>query len=95
MDDAVLAFLNGRQGANDAGRVTTYSVYLNATEVTVNVLDFGADAGSGRYSVEAYPTDLPPEERDGGSPLYTLSNPEPTIELALAAAHWENFRSAS
>lgn len=91
MDNEVLAYLNSRKGSEEAAQITTYAVYINNREVTVNVRDHGVTAGPHRYAVEAYFSDTRRGERDTGNSGYSLGNPEGELREALSNVHWNQF----
>ncbi|MGH1549795.1 hypothetical protein ACRAWB_11725 [Leifsonia poae] len=91
MDEEVLAYLNGRTGADEAAKVTTYRVYIHNREVAVEVYDHGPQAGDLRYSAAAYLADLPEVDRHTASRGFSLGNPEPRLRDALSNVHWWEF----
>lgn len=91
MDDEVLAYLNSRQGADEASKVSSYRVWIHSRDVTVEVYDHGPNAGGLRYSVAAYLSDLPESDRHAATRGYSLGNPEPRLSDALSNVHWWEF----
>lgn len=92
MTDLVIEYLNGRDGASEAAKITQYRVFIHNREVDVTVKDHGEAAANQRFSVEACWADIPAEDRQGGNPGYTLGNPEATLREALHGPHWWIFR---
>jgi len=92
LDDAqVISFLNQLDNANDAARVREFAVYLAHGLFTVKVKDFGPEAGSHRYSVEAYRAGMAEQDKGTDHPLYTLGHQEPTLFDALDGPHWSDL----
>lgn len=91
MDQIVLEFLNDRSDGTEAASVRTYRVYIGSREVTVEVQDGGPDAGSGRYSVAAYFSDIPEVDRHAATQGYSIGNPDGDLVGALHNVHWWEF----
>ncbi|WOF23808.1 hypothetical protein N8K70_03770 [Microbacterium betulae] len=93
MSQQVIDFLNDLPDASEGHEVSEFGVYFDNQEVTVRVIDRGADSGHIRYTVEAWlsaSTHLPPWERGNG---YSSGNAAPTLELALHEVHWNAIRN--
>lgn len=91
--DEVMNFLVSRDGADEPAKVTTYRVYIDSREVTVNTLDRGSQAGELRFAVEAYFSSLSPEERDTAGWGYSMGNPDRELRAALSNVHWNQLRA--
>ena len=93
MDDEVIGFLSGRASSSGAARVSSYLVYLDDRQVTVNVMDHGEGTGALRFAVEAYWADLSLDDRMGGAPGYSMGNPDASLKEALSEVHCNEFRN--
>ncbi|SFN66754.1 hypothetical protein [Mycetocola miduiensis] len=95
MDDVeeTLKFLTLLVDGAQPAKLTTYTFFMGHEEVTVNVLDRGEAADERRFSVEAYFSDLPVNERQDGSPGYITGYMHSSLEMALHMAHWDDLRT--
>ncbi|MDF2916790.1 MAG: hypothetical protein K0S70_1007 [Microbacterium sp.] len=93
MTQQVIDFLNRRENFEEAAEVTTYQVYAHSRPVTVEVHDAGLGADNLRYTVAAYWSSTPEDQRHTGTDGYTLGNPGATLADALDGPHWWIFRA--
>jgi hypothetical protein len=93
MHQQVMDFLNRKNGFEEAAVVTTYQVYAFSRPVTVEIFDHGEGAGNLRFAVAAYWSGIPAKQRNTASGVYTLGNPEATLDMALHGPHWSIFRA--
>lgn len=91
MTQQVIDFLNGQENFEAATEVTSYQVEVRGRTLAVELHDAGEAGGAHRYSVAAYWAGTPEEDRHGASGVYTLGNPEASIEMALHGPHWWMF----
>lgn len=92
-DDELLALVTEASDAFESYALRHFNIWRRTPEhggereLLVTIKDRGPDAGPGRYSVEVQNAQDTGEE----NPPYSLSNPEPTVELALDGVHWNEF----
>lgn len=93
MDEFREAMKTYLPGDSEIREVTEYEVYLSGRPVTVRLLDDGGHSTRRRYSVEAYWSDLPLDERHTANDGYSFSHDEDTISAAVSSVQWDKFAS--